>query len=220
MQNFSSILSSKEINDDELFSQITAALQEESSVWNTQNDFIEPGVIENFQNKWSSAYYTAKKKTAKLSFPLGLFRRKNDNTALRFIEVYEQMPQKLRQYNDRVATEKAVAAAKLILPVEGKQLDVQQMHCITKEVRNHLVLAGAGTGKTTTIVGYVKYLLKSGTCKPEDILVLSFTNASAAEMSQRLTAELGASVTASTFHKLGLDIITSVQGKKPKIYSA
>ena len=90
------------------------------------------------------------------------------------------------------------------------------MRCITKEVRNHLVLAGAGTGKTTTIVGYVKYLLKSGTSKPEDILVLSFTNASAAEMSQRLTAELGVSVTASTFHKLGLDIITSAQGKNRK----
>ena len=64
MQTFSSILLPKEINDDELFSQITVALQEESSIWNTQNDFIEPDVIENFQNKWSSAYYTAKKKTA------------------------------------------------------------------------------------------------------------------------------------------------------------
>ena len=61
MQTFSSILLPKEINDDELFSQITAALQEERFVWNTQNDFIEPDVIENFQNKWSSAYYTAKK---------------------------------------------------------------------------------------------------------------------------------------------------------------
>ena len=39
-------------------------------------------------------------------------------------------------------------------------------------------------------------------------------------MSQRLTVELGTSVAASTFHKLGLDIITSVQGKKAKIYSA
>lgn len=220
MQSFSSILSSKEINDDdELFSQITTALQEEHSVWNTQNNFIEPGVIENFRNKWSAAYYTAKKKTGRFSLPLGLFRRKKDNIALHFIEVYEQMPQKLQQYNNRVAKEKAAAAAKLILPVEGKQLDAQQMHCITKEVRSHLVLAGAGTGKTTTIVGYVKYLLKSGACKPDDILVLSFTNASAAEMSQRLNTELGSSVMASTFHKLGLDIITFVQKRKPKIYS-
>ena len=67
MQTFSSILLPKEINDDELFSQITAALQEERFVWNTQNDFIEPDVIENFQNKWSSAYYTAKKKTGRLA---------------------------------------------------------------------------------------------------------------------------------------------------------
>ena len=59
----------KEINDDELFSQITVALQEESSIWNTQNDFIEPDVIENFQNKWSSAYYIAKRKLQGSHFP-------------------------------------------------------------------------------------------------------------------------------------------------------
>lgn len=125
----------------------------------------------------------------------------------------------LLQHNNRGASKKASAAANLILPVEGKQLDSQQMCCIAKKVRNHLVLAGAGTGKTTTIIGYVKYLLKSGACNSEDILVLSFTNASAAEMSQRLNAELKIPVAASTFHKLGLDIITSVQGKKAKIYS-
>ena len=99
-------------------------------------------------------------------------------------------------------------------------LDDQQMRCITKEVRNHLVLAGAGTGKTTTIVGYVKYLLKRKICMPDEILVLSFTNASAAEMSERLQKEMGRPITAQTFHKLGLDIITAAQGKKPKIYSA
>lgn len=50
--------------------------------------------------------------------------------------------------NEQLANQKAAYAATLILPVEGKMLDNQQMRCITKEVRNHLVLAGAGTGKT------------------------------------------------------------------------
>ena len=78
-------------------------------------------------------------------------------------------------------------------------------------------MAGAGTGKTTTIVGYIKYLLLSGKCNADDLLVLSFTNASASEMAQRISSETGRELDACTFHKLGLNIITSVQGKKPRI---
>ena len=94
---------------------------------------------------------------------------------------------------------------------------MQQMTCIVKEAHNHLIIAGAGTGKTTTVVGKIKYLLKSGKYKPEDILVLSFTNASASEMSERITKETGCNIFASTFHKLGLSVIAKADGVKPKI---
>ena len=173
----------------------------------------------NFQDKWYSTYCSAKKKTGSILFSIGLSGRKIRSLAPQFIEVYEHLPSKLQAFNEWLANQKAADAAKLILPVEGKMLDNQQMRCITKEVHNHLVLAGAGTGKTTTIVGYVKYLLKKKICMPDDILVLSFTNASAAEMSERLHKEMGKPIAAQTFHKLGLDIITTVQGKKPKIHS-
>ena len=48
----------------------------------------------------------------------------------------------------------------LIGNVEGRKLDKQQMTCIVKDAHNHLVIAGAGTGKTTTVVGKIKFLLK------------------------------------------------------------
>ena len=101
--------------------------------------------------------------------------------------------------------------------VEGRPLDDQQIRCIVRPDDSHLVIAGAGTGKTTTIVGKVKYLLKTETCKPEDILVLSFTNASASEMKERIHKEVDCDIEASTFHKLGLNIITQVEGITPKI---
>lgn len=113
--------------------------------------------------------------------------------------------------------ERASAVYSVIGEVEGKNLDRQQLVAISKEVHTHLVLAGAGTGKTTTIVGLVKYLIGINKYSPDEILVLSFTNASASEMKERLDKETGVSIEASTFHKLGMNIISEVNGIKPKI---
>lgn len=130
----------------------------------------------------------------------------------------DALKQRIALQNQRVMQMKIQNACTLIGTVEGRELDRQQMTCIVKEAHSHLVLAGAGTGKTTTIVGKIKYLIKSGQCRPEDILVLSFTNVSATEMSQRIDWELGGHIDAFTFHKLGLHIITQVEGITPKIF--
>lgn len=135
------------------------------------------------------------------------------------IQIFDGLDEKISAHNDVVADYLIDKARELIGDVEGRTLDNQQMKCIVKPMANHLVIAGAGTGKTTTIVGKIKYLLKSDACKPEDILVLSFTNASASEMSERINKETGAKIAASTFHKLGLNIINSVDGIMPKITS-
>lgn len=202
----------------ELFLQIEEALQEEERLFLIKDKYLDPMTAECFQKKWRSTYERTKKKTGGLLFGFGLSGREIRQSAPVFMRAYERLSDKIQAHNNRLASQKEEEAAALILPVEGKSLDSQQLRCITKEARNHLVLAGAGTGKTTTIVGYVKYLLKKEICKPEDILVLSFTNASASEMSERLKKEIGLPIAAQTFHKLGLEIITSVQGKKPKIY--
>ena len=126
--------------------------------------------------------------------------------------------EKLRnQHNEQAADERASAVYSVIGEVEGKNLDRQQLVAISKEVHTHLVLAGAGTGKTTTIVGLVKYLIGINKYSPDEILILSFTNASASEMKERLDKETGVSIEASTFHKLGMNIISEVNGIKPKI---
>lgn len=105
------------------------------------------------------------------------------------------------------------------MPVEGKTLDNQQIDCIIDDNRNALVIAGAGSGKTTTIIGKVKYLLHTNKCKSDEILLLSFSKKSADEMKQRIKTETGIDMDVSTFHKLGLDTITRLEGKKPTVYS-
>lgn len=102
--------------------------------------------------------------------------------------------------------------------VEGRKLDNAQIKAIINEEENNLVIAGAGTGKTTTIVGKIKYLVKVKKVDPSNILVLSFTNKSASEMKERIEKEIGKRVDAYTFHKLGLLIVKSVK-ENINIYS-
>ena len=100
-------------------------------------------------------------------------------------------------------------ARNIIGKIEKHDLSDEQISAIAGAGHNTLVLAGAGTGKTTTIVGYIAWLLNTGTATPEEILVLSFTKASADEMSSRITQSTGKVIRACTFHSLGLEICRS-----------
>ena len=100
-------------------------------------------------------------------------------------------------------------ARNIIGKIEKHELSDEQISAIAGAGHNTLVLAGAGTGKTTTIVGYIAWLLNTGTATPEEILVLSFTKASADEMSSRITQSTGKVIRACTFHSIGLEICRS-----------
>lgn len=221
LQGLKENLLPKKIDDDVLLREMYSALQEAESLrQQNQNNFIDPCQLEAYLSRWQDAYVAASKKTSSLGFRLGLTGKGLRQLGPQFVDCYEAVPSYIQHHNTALAAAKAQEAAKLILPVEGRQLDEQQLQCIVQEVKSHLVLAGAGTGKTTTIIGYVKYLLATKACGPQDILVLSFTNASAAEMSQRLQQEIGRPIEATTFHKLGLNIITAVHKQRPKIFSS
>lgn len=88
------------------------------------------------------------------------------------------------------------------------RLDAHQREaCVTDEVAT-LVVAGAGSGKTSTVQKKVEYLVRVKNVNPSDILLLSFTNKAADEMTSRLHESMPDIVaTASTFHKFGLDIV-------------
>ncbi|MDD5795953.1 MAG: 3'-5' exonuclease [Oscillospiraceae bacterium] len=66
-----------------------------------------------------------------------------------------------------------------------------------------LILAGAGSGKTTVLVNRISYILKLGLCKPWEILAITFTNKAAGELKDRICSavpEGGADIWAATFH--------------------
>jgi DNA helicase-4 len=131
--------------------------------------------------------------------------------------VFHELDGRIVAHNDDLTRKRIAEAMKIIGTIEGRSPDEQQWSCIVREFHNQLVVAGAGTGKTSVVVGKVKYLLKTGGCGPEDILVLSFTNASASEMRERIRSETGCDIRAITFHKLGKDIIAEAEGRSPSV---
>ena len=103
--------------------------------------------------------------------------------------------------------------------VESNPLTEQQRQAIVHDEDNALVIAGAGTGKTSTVVGKVGFILKKGWASPDEILLLAFTTKAADEMRERIAKKLGADVKVRTFHGLGLEIIAQARGKKPSLFS-
>jgi DNA helicase-4 len=101
--------------------------------------------------------------------------------------------------------------------VESQPLTELQRRSVILDERRNLVVAGAGTGKTSVIVAKAGYLIESGKCRPEDILLLAFNTDAAKELAQRCKDRLGVEIQASTFHALGNQIVGTVEPVVPTL---
>src|SRR5512140_3048822 len=87
----------------------------------------------------------------------------------------------------------------------ARELNEQQYAAVTAPPGPSLVIAGAGAGKTRTLIYRVAYLLEQG-IPPDRILLLTFTNKAAREMMRRVSDLLGSGQTdlwGGTFHSIG-----------------
>jgi DNA helicase-4 len=111
----------------------------------------------------------------------------NDDSATiaKFLTIYKNTTKERAVYNERFVKTESEKYAYLFDTLESYPLSRDQVEAIIKDEDNNLVLAGAGTGKTTTISAKVAYLLTKGLAKPEDLLIISFTNNSVKEMYKR-----------------------------------
>lgn len=102
------------------------------------------------------------------------------------------------------------------------QLNDQQREASCAPAGHNLIIASAGTGKTSTIVGRISYLLHNG-ITPSEILLLTFTNKAAQEMlarlSQKFDSKIIKGIEAGTFHAVAyrhLKAKDSIALKQPK----
>ena len=83
-------------------------------------------------------------------------------------------------------------------------MNEKQLEAI-KSLENTLVVAGAGSGKTFTIVNKIKYLLDNNIYKENELLVISFTNESVNDLKRKIDYNLDI----MTFHKLAITLINN-----------
>jgi DNA helicase-4 len=101
----------------------------------------------------------------------------------------------------------------------GYPLNSDQIDAILYDEHRALVVAGAGTGKTSTIVAKARWILAQGLTAPSRIRMLAFNKKAAEEIGERLGEQVSGAGISSTFHSLGLDIVAQARGKKPRLTS-
>ena len=116
--------------------------------------------------------------------------------------------------NDRFIENELSRCSQYFDTVLAYPLDAQQREAVVSLEDNVLVISSAGSGKTMTTVGKVRYLIDVQHVPAEKILLITFTRKAAESLSERLGEK---KLKCRTFHKLALEIIGEVTGEKPTI---
>ena len=122
-------------------------------------------------------------------------------------------------HNRHVLERRVYLFNSLNLKVEGHFLNREQIEAIVKEDDNVLVVSGPGTGKTTTIIGKIKYLIQTDQAKSDDILVLSLTSSSCKDLEERIKSDTKKDIKVITFNHLAKEIVKSCTGNNIRLYS-
>lgn len=141
--------------------------------------------------------------------------RDNYHLCLRWLE---QGPAMVAERNQQWTDQKLLEHQDFFNTVESSPLNLSQSRAVINGEQALLVLAGAGSGKTSVLVARAGWLLRRKDALPEQILMLAFGREAAREMDERIRARLGIDgVKAWTFHALALFIIRQGSKKAPVI---
>lgn len=114
--------------------------------------------------------------------------------------------------------EKEILKSELFETIDGHVLNEEQRKAIVVDEANTLVLAGAGTGKTTALLGKALYIVSKGLAVPESVLIVAF-NKSVVKENEKKVNNIKSNVkfTVKTYHSLGLEVIGKARGEQPNV---
>ncbi len=123
-----------------------------------------------------------------------------------------------QQANQKYTEQMLSEYADFFQQVESSPLNPAQARAVVNGEESVLVLAGAGSGKTSVLVARAGWLMARGEASPDQILLLAFGRKAAQEMDERIQQRLHTDhITARTFHALALYIIQNGSKKAPQI---
>ena len=166
----------------------------------------EKDFINHYKPHFQEAYSLVKK--------LEAFNITPSETISKFINDFGVINKLVKQHNEGVITFLLDTHKDFFDHCLKYPLDQQQRRSIVSEEDNCLVVSSAGSGKTSSIIGKVKYLTDVKGIAPHRILLISYTNKAAAELTERMATD---GFKGYTFHKLAIDIIGRATGIKPSI---
>ena len=141
---------------------------------------------------------------------------------LRSILEFLEAPDDARsKANKAFVANELVRSRDLFDRIEARLLTDEQRKAVVVDERRNLVVAAAGSGKTSVIVAKTGWLVRRGYRKPSELLLLAFARDARSEMEERVRTRLGTTaargVTVRTFHSLGMAIIGDAEGKRPAL---
>ena len=108
--------------------------------------------------------------------------------------------------------------------VEARPLTEEQRRAVCVDDDRNLVVAAAGSGKTSVMVAKAGWIVERGDRRPDDLLLLTFARDARDELAQRVEQRLGArsagAMNLQTFYSLGLSIIGEAEGRRPSLAKA
>lgn len=177
---------------------------------------VETGYFSNYQLKiWQSNFSSLFVQLKEKPFDKISIEKPDISSINNFQNYYSNSAMLRQDFNRKFIKEELSNYGSFFDNIEQRKLDTQQRTSVVSDEDNNIVVAGAGTGKTTTIVGKVNYVIDRYRIDRNQILLISFTRKSAAELAKRINIE---GVEAKTFHKFGIDVICEVEDKQPSIY--
>lgn len=181
---------------------------------NLENNFAEEFITSLEKEKLIQYYIEYYKEAHSLTKKLKRFYIKPPENITKLILDFENLEQLIQKHNELVIQDTLDIHNDFFDHCLKYPLDKQQRRSIVSEEDNCLVVSSAGSGKTSSIVGKVRYLINIKHINPQNILLISYTNKAAAELTERMDI---AGLRGYTFHKLAIDIIGKATGQKPSI---
>jgi DNA helicase-4 len=201
---------------DDLLKRQTAAINKAISGWN-QPAGKDQFMTEPMYQAWVNSH---NKLGTTLSEILRLGPSPSDvrTLASRVIGILRKGTQARASRNEAWVAEQRKKHKKLFTSGMGYPLSDEQIDAVLYDEHRSLIVAGAGTGKTSTIVAKVQWIFAQELSTPERTQLLAFNRDAAQEINTRLGIKDKEDALASTFHSLGNKLRSQAKGEKRRVH--